>query len=154
MNKVARKLVVLAGAGVGAGIARRARSRRQANDQNGGARWLTVTVYRPIGEVEGHLPTVITDLGDLVELRLRQAPGDRGTELAAKLNEGYSDSGFLKRLAGRDPSQEVRTALREAKSLLEAGEIIHADTPPSTHPGLGGKVLEFATERAGGEGRL
>jgi hypothetical protein len=154
MNKLAKKLAVLAGAGVSAGIAHRARSRGQANGEKDGARWLPVTVYRPIGDVEGHLPTPITDLGDMVEVRVRPAPGDRGTEIAAKLKDGsHSDSGFLKRLAGRDPNQEVRRALREAKSLLEAGEVVQADIP-STHPGLRGKVLELATERADGEGRL
>jgi hypothetical protein len=57
------------------------------------------------------------------------------------------------RISGRDPNQQLRLALRQAKSLLETGDIVRPD-PPSTHPGPGGRVVQLASKRARGEGRL
>lgn len=145
------KLAILAGAAVGVTAARRSPGvRRRGDDVN---RWLAVTVNRPIGEVEeAGLPAPLAELGDRVEVRVRPAGGDKGTELAARLREP-GPTGVVARVAGQDPRQEVRLALRHAKSLLETGEVLQPD-PPSTHPGPGGKVVARASRLAGGEGRL
>jgi hypothetical protein len=45
-------------------------------------------------------------------------------------------------------------ALRKAKSLIETGDVIQPDTPPSTHPGPVGRVLQVITRKSRGEGRL
>jgi hypothetical protein len=44
--------------------------------------------------------------------------------------------------------------LRDAKSLIETGEVLRPDEPGSAHPTAAGKVLGFALRVSGGEGRL
>jgi hypothetical protein len=148
MSKAA--LSVLVAAGVTA--ARRISSRSPARQGEEAGRWLAVTVYRPVEEVRGRLPEPIIELGDRVEVRVEPASSDKGTELAVRLRDP-GPSGSAARLAGRDPRQQVRKALRRAKSLLETGDVLRPD-PPSTHPGVGGKLVALASRRAGGEGRL
>ncbi|CAL9640163.1 hypothetical protein [Streptomyces sp. Tu 3180] len=136
---------------------RRARSGNRADDR-AGDRWLTVTVNRPMTDVrpDGRLPASLQRLEDRIDVRVRPAPGDRGTELAARLKEPPSDlsSSLPARLAGQDPRQEVRVALREAKALLEAGEVLRPDAPPTTRPTAGGRLVGLIGRRSGGEGVL
>jgi hypothetical protein len=84
------------------------------------------------------------------------APGGRGTELGLRpvTPPQAGLPGLVARLRGSDPRQELRSALRDAKSLIETGEVIRPDEPPSTHPTATGKLLDLAISRAGGEGRL
>ena len=88
---------------------------------------------------------------------MRPAPGGRGTELAARLRSGTAPSGLggiAARAAGNDPRQQVRSALRQSKQLLETGEVLSPDEPSTTRRTLRSLPLELATRRAGGEGRL
>ncbi|MFF8032874.1 MULTISPECIES: hypothetical protein [unclassified Streptomyces] len=141
----------------GAAVVRRARSGGPADDR-AGDRWLTVTVNRPMTDVmpDGKPPAPLRRLEDRIDVRVRPAPGDRGTELAARLKEPPSalSSSPPARLAGRDPRQEVRAALRDAKAVLEAGEVLRPDTPPTTRPTPGGKLVGLLGRRSGGEGVL
>ncbi|QFZ18727.1 hypothetical protein [Saccharothrix syringae] len=150
------QLVAAAGVGV-AGIraARRAMSGHRDEGDAARDRWLVVTVLRAPNEVvsDGSLPAPLAELGDLVEVRVRPAPGDKGTELAARLTRRGPTSTSA-RVEGEDPRQRVRTALREAKSILEVGEIVRPDAPPTTHPGPAGRLVSKATHIAQGEGRL
>jgi hypothetical protein len=101
------------------------------------------------------LPFPLREYGDRIETWIRPAPGDRGTELAVRLKEPQPDAHSLpSRLTGRDPRQDLRRALREAKALLETGEVMRADTPPTTHDTPGGKLVGLLSRRAGGEGVL
>jgi hypothetical protein len=151
------RLVTVAGAGVvGIRAVRRAMSGPSRDDDEAARnRWLAVTVLRSPEEVvaDGKLPAPLAELGDLVEVQVRPAPGDKGTELAARLTRPGPTS-VSARVQGKDPRQKVRTALREAKSILEVGEIVRADSPPTTHPGPGGRLVQKATDIAQGEGRL
>ncbi|MEU1054645.1 hypothetical protein [Streptomyces sp. NPDC005876] len=135
---------------------RKARSGRTADDR-AGDRWLTVTVNRPPAEVRpDDLPEPLARFPGEIEVRVRPAPGDRGTELAARLTEPppAPATSLPARLAGEDPRQDLRLALRRTKALLEAGEILLPDAPPTTRPTPGGKLVEMFTRRAGGEGVL
>jgi len=58
------------------------------------------------------------------------------------------------RLTGRDPRWAVRRALREAKCLLETGEILGPDQPPTTRRTLFNRPLELATRHGREEGLL
>ncbi|MFD6245926.1 hypothetical protein [Streptomyces roseolus] len=90
-------------------------------------------------------------------MRVRPAPGDRGTELAVRSNRPVPRraASLPSRLAGRDPRQEVRTALREAKSLLEAGEVMLPDAPPTARGRTpAGRLVGLVSRRSGGEGVL
>jgi hypothetical protein len=105
---------------------------------------------------EGRLPEPLAGLGDAVEVRLRPAPGGRGTELAARLRDGApaGPGAAVARIAGKDPRQEVRAALRQSRQLLETGEVLTPDEQPTARRTLHSLPLELATRRARGEGRL
>lgn len=146
---------VLALAGVGVEAARRLR--RVATGQ-GAARELVVTVNRPPDEVapQGEFPDQLTALGDQVQLHVRPAPGGKGTELAARVlaQQPAGFRGAARRVAGKDPRQEVRRALREAKSVLETGEVLEAQRTGTTERTLLGLPIDLATRRSAGEGQL
>jgi hypothetical protein len=128
-------------------------------ETNGGAdRWHVVTVNRPPEEVSpgGRLPEPLAELGDQIEVQIRPAPGDRGMELAARFRGRVPSglSGAAARLTGQDPRQSVRAALREAKMLIETGEVLRPDESPTTRRTPINLPLELAVRRARGEGRL
>jgi hypothetical protein len=141
--------VLLTGAGAAAAWWSYRRRRPQ-----GEAR-LVVTVNRPVAEVrvDGRLPDPLERLGESVTLDVRPAPGGRGTEIEARLADA-TPAGPVARLAGADPRQPVRRALREAKSLLETGEVVRPDEPSTSRPTPLGRALDVVTRRAAGEGRL
>jgi hypothetical protein len=153
MRRLIGAAMVIGGTGVAA-----ARWLLQRQDHEAGNRPLAVTVNRPPDEVapEGRLPEPLRRVAELADFDVRPAPGDRGTEIHARLTEPVPGGarGVAARITGDDPRQPVREALREAKSLLETGEVLRADAPPSTHPTPAGKVLDLVTRRSGGEGRL
>jgi hypothetical protein len=147
---------VAAGLAAGAVVVMR-RSQAGPADPSAADRWLTVTVNRdPVDIRPGTLPPPLREYGDRIETRIGPAPGDRGTELAIRLREPRQGAahGVAARLAGRDPRQDLRRALRDAKSLLETGEVLEPDAPPTTRETPGGKLVGLLTRRAGGEGVL
>jgi hypothetical protein len=155
----AAKVLLTAGAGIlaGAAIAVR-RMRDDASTTPTAERWLTVTVNRAPGDLQADkLPTPLHEYGDLVETRISPAPGDRGTELAVRLRErpSQASSSAPSRLAGDDPRQELRRALRDAKALLETGEVVRSDTTPATTRATpGSRLIGLLSRRAEGEGVL
>jgi hypothetical protein len=121
-------------------------------------RWHAVTVYRSPDQImpEGRLPDPLAALGDKVDVQVRPAPGDKGTEIAARVR-GQVPAGIAElaaRAAGTDPRQPVRKALRETKMLLETGEILERDRPSTTRRTITNLPLELVLRRAGEEGRL
>jgi hypothetical protein len=175
-RKMKAKTLVIGGlvaAGGGALLLRRQTAARLAGNvvdsnaqTNGGTngrsvqqdRWHAVTVNRTPEEVssEKPLPGPLTELGDKIEVQIRPAPGDKGTEIAARVRGSVPSGpmGAYARLSNNDPRQALRKALRETKSLLETGEVLKPDTRPSTKPTPGGKLLGIATSRSWEEGRL
>jgi hypothetical protein len=146
-----------AAAGLTAGAVVVRRSKERPDDPAAVDRWLTVTINRAPGDIQPEkLPSPLREYGDRIETRIIPAPGDRGTELAVRLKDPQPDAArsLPARLAGRDQRQDLRRALREAKALLEAGEVMRPDTPPTTHETPGGKLVGLLSRRAGGEGVL
>ncbi|HWG99278.1 MAG TPA: hypothetical protein VNV66_08145 [Pilimelia sp.] len=121
-------------------------------------RWHVLTVHVPAERVmsAGGLPEPLARLRDAVEVRLRPAPGGRGTEIAVRLRAGEPSGlrGVLARLRGRDPRWAVRRGLRETRSLLETGEVLRPSQPPTTRPTLLSRPLAFATRHGREEGLL
>ena len=145
-------------------LVRQLRAARQPAMADGGkgrrrdTRWLAVTVDGEPDQVApgGQLPEPLAALGDRIEVRVRPAPGGKGTELAARLRDRPSSGTALGRLNGSDPQADLRSALRRAKQLIEVGEVLAADPIPhgertATPAGL---VLESVTRRADREGVL
>jgi hypothetical protein len=153
--------VAAAGAGI---LVVRSLQRRAEGETSGGAgsssRWRSVTILRAPEEVMpgGQLPAPLAALGDLVEVEVAAAPGGRGSELRARLRnaEPTGAASALARVKREDPRQQVRAALREAKQLLEVGEVLRVDPVPhgERKNTPGGALIEYATRRASGEGLL
>jgi hypothetical protein len=115
-------------------------------------------VNRPLEQIapDGQLPEPLARLADTVEVQIRPAPPDRGTELAVRLRN-RSPSGFrgvTARLRGRDPRYAVRSALRETKQLVETGQVLRPDKPPTTRRTVTNRPQQFVTRHAREEGRL
>lgn len=127
------------GAGAIAGFAVIARRRRAAEPD----RWHSITINCS-PEKLGPLPAPLDELDFPVEVRIQPAPGDRGTELAARV------------APSADPERVrlLRAALRGARSLAETGEVLLPDAPATTKPTLRSAPLAYATKHGREEGRL
>ncbi|MEV4121838.1 hypothetical protein [Micromonospora sp. NPDC049645] len=105
------------------------------------ARWEVVTVDRPPEQVlpDGQWPEPLRLLDGAVEVRVRPAPGDRGTELAARPRAGVTPpTGLAAHLVGDDPGLLVRRTLRQVKQRVEAGEVLRADRSALDRPEVHG----------------
>jgi hypothetical protein len=125
-------------------LQRRRRSGPYARSPEG---WKSVTVLADAATVApgGAYPAPLAALADRLEIRLRPASQDRGTEVHARALRG----------ADVDP-QTLRAALRDAKSLVEAG-VVQASAPrPHGHrPGTPfGAAIDTADAHAKGTGLL
>jgi hypothetical protein len=120
-----------------------------------GDRWHSVTIDRTPEEV-GSPPQPLGELGHTVEIRIRPAPGDRGTEVAARIREELPTGlgRVTSKLRNDDPVRHLRRALREARQLAEIGEVLLPDAPPTTDRTVTGAPLAYATRHAREEGRL
>jgi hypothetical protein len=156
MKTLAKGLMAAAAAaGAAAGTRLAARTTSPLRDHPPRNRWLMVTINCPPERLDD-LPAPVTRLLDQAEVAIRPAPGDRGTELGLRLREPppAGPAGLAARLTGDDPRRELRSALRDAKSLVETGEVIEPAEPPATRQTLLAKPLELAIRRSGKEGRL
>nr|WP_244454615.1 hypothetical protein [Micromonospora echinofusca] len=98
-------------------------------------RWEVVTVNRSRTDLlpSGELPAPLARLGHAVQVRLRPAPGGKGTELAARPRGGdVGLPGMAAHLTGDDPRLAVRAALRETKQLAETGQVLDPGADPPT----------------------
>jgi len=157
----------LAGAGAGVGVAAVAtaaaavvgRRHRRRPDEGAGSpqesrsRWQAVTILAQPQDVLGadDTPPFFDDLRDSVEVEARPAPADKGTELRARLREPASSEDDA-----AEAAKEIRVALRRAKQVIEAGEVLRVDPTPHGERKATptGAVVDEATERADEEGLL
>ncbi len=104
---------------------------RPANGGHPASGWLAVTVLREPSEIDtASLPAPLAEYGDRIEVRVRPASDDKGTELAARLRDRPSSGSAAHRLSGKDPQADLRSALRRAKQLIEVGEVLAVDPAP------------------------
>lgn len=158
----------LAGAGAGVGVAAVAtaaaavvvgRRHRRRPDEGAGSpqesrsRWQAVTILAQPQDVLGadDTPPFFDDLRDTVEVEARPAPADKGTELRARLREPASSEDDA-----AEAAKEIRVALRRAKQVIEAGEVLRVDPTPHGERKATptGAVVDEATDRADEEGLL
>jgi hypothetical protein len=166
MKQAVKGVVVVAATAASGVVAQRVVSRRKgrwpahAIGSRTEPRWRFVTIDRAPQDVlgpGGALPPPLDELADRIEVKVRPAPGNRGTELGVRLRDGEPAglASLTARATGDDPRLALRSALRQAKQRLETGEVLRADeNQPTTHPTLAGKALDLVARRAGGEGRL
>jgi hypothetical protein len=141
MNRMMTGLVVVAAGGAGVVLYQRLRHGSATEPEPD--RWHSVTVNCSPEEL-GPKPPPLDELGFPVEVRIRPAPEDRGTELAARVASG----------ADHERVQQLRSALRAARSLAEVGEVLRPDSPGTTDPTLTSAPLAYATRHGREEGRL
>lgn len=129
-------------AGVGGLVATRAVVGRRGRAVPAASRSAhAVTVARPVDYVAAHMPEELADGGDAVEVRLREAPGDRGTEIhVRRANDEVSDD-------------DIREALRTGKSRLETGDVLQPGVATTT-PTMLNRGLRAVTRRGRRKGLL
>ncbi|MDI6100233.1 hypothetical protein QLQ12_16635 [Actinoplanes sp. NEAU-A12] len=139
MSRTGKALLIVVPLAAGAAVAvKRRRAGTPVSRRNH-----VVTVYRPLSELESApLPGTLKEIADETEISMRPAPGDRGTEIAVHIPEGSNVS-----------DGDVRRALRETRSLLEAGDVLLPSGPPATETTALNRPLQAAT-RHGREGGL
>ena len=126
--------------------------RMPSNPREPRSGWHGVTICREPQEVfpTGEPPAPFAALGDAVEVQVRKAPGGRGTELRARLRPHPKQNGSSP--GGPVDADRLRAALREAKQLIEVGEVLRVDPAPHgprKHTPTGA-LVDIATRRAGG----
>ena len=146
--KPQRIAVAAGGASVAAAaivILRRRARLSQPTQRDERTRWRVVTIARSRDEIApgGVLPPPLAAIADQVDVEFADAPGDRGTELRARLRSGGS----------LEPS-DLRIALRQSKQLIEAGEIAVVDPHPhgrrkTTPQGVALDVIAAASKGKG-----
>ncbi|GLY92480.1 hypothetical protein Airi02_104080 [Actinoallomurus iriomotensis] len=150
MKRVAGGLGLLA---AGMGVARWAINRPSARERELKNRWIMVTVNCSPQRLASRadLPEPITRLGDAVDIKIAPAPGDRGTELGARLRDlpRTKVAGMVHRHPEEDPRRMVEQALRDAKAIIETGEVLRGEWPAAAQAAQAGKLLEFAGRRGG-----
>ena len=121
--------------------------------QESRSRWQAVTILAQPQDVLGadDAPSSFDDLRDTVEVEARPAPGDKGTELRARLRERASTND-----AADEAAKSIRVALRRAKQVIEAGEVLRVDPTPHGERTATptGAIVDEATDRADEEGLL
>ena len=109
-------------------------------------RWRAVTVLTEPAQLQAAPPAPLAAFGDRLEVRVTPAPGERGAELAARFRGPVTE----------EEIGELRAALREAKALVEVGEVLRVDPQPHGHrkPTPQGAALEGMTAEAPKQGVL
>ncbi|GLK17287.1 hypothetical protein [Herbiconiux flava] len=152
------KTAVAAGAAgvVAIGLVARTLVRKQP-ESDGDSRhpegWKAVTVLGdPSAFEQGAYPEPLQRLAEGLEVRVQPAPGDKGFEVHARVKDDAD-----KALFGDDePDQALRAALRDAKQLIETGEVLRAvPRPHGKRPTtLFGVAVDKAEDEAKGGGVL
>jgi hypothetical protein len=109
--------------------------------------WLAVTVFREPSDIDtAQLPAPLAEFGEQIEVRVRPAADGKGTELAVRRRDRQPSGTALRRLSGND----LRAALRQAKQLIEVGEVLAVDPAPHGRRTAtpGGMLLETWTRVA------
>ncbi|MFE9958489.1 hypothetical protein [Micromonospora sp. NPDC005299] len=140
MGRLAGAGLTLVVAGAGRSLVRRHRRGPPTADPRPGRRQVVTVAGRPEEVLPpGRWPEPLRRLDGAVELSARPAPGGRGTELAARLLAGGPTlPGLAAHLLGDDPGRFLRQVLREAKQLVETGEVLRADRSRLDRPATAG----------------
>jgi hypothetical protein len=148
-----KTVVAVGAAGVAAGLVARSLVREKRESDGDGRHpegWKAVTILGDSAAFAASgYPEPLRRIAGVLELRIDPAPGDRGFEVHARLREGADVQAVI---GDDDPDQ----ALRDAKQLFEAGEILRAIPRPHGHRSstLFGKAVDKAEDEAKGEGVL
>ena len=116
--------------------------------------WLAVTVFGDHDTVLADgLPAPLADLRDRVQVDVRRAPADKGTEIAARVIDSGDADASDDAAALHD---RLRQALRESKQLLETGQVMRVDPQPAGERSSSpvGKAIDVAQTHGRDKGVL
>jgi uncharacterized membrane protein len=104
-----------------------------------GVEWDAETIEDRPNELIAWRSVSDSDVPNAGQVRFRDAPGDRGTEVIVELKyqpPGGRIGALIAKLFGEEPSQQVKSDLRRLKQVLEVGEVVHSDASiyPGPHP--------------------
>ncbi|MEU4244083.1 hypothetical protein [Actinoplanes sp. NPDC026619] len=140
MRLMTRAVLVTAVTAALGGTTYRVVARRRSASAPSSGRRHVITVQRPFDEIAEVLPEPLSAYHGALDVQLRAAPADRGTEISARaLNDTVSDG-------------DIRRLLRESRSLLEVGDVLQPGGPTSTPTALNAPLR--AATRHGREGGL
>jgi hypothetical protein len=158
--RLSKTAFVIAGASTAAVLAGQAVYQRGSRPVGGahGEGWKSVTILAPRNRIyaAGRYPQPVQSLVAWLELRLEDAPGDRGTELHVRFRPGPVPRRMIHRATGAKPDDALRIALRDSKQLVETGQIVLVHPRPHgtrTHS-PGGLLIDLLERRAKGKGVL
>jgi uncharacterized membrane protein len=104
-----------------------------------GVEWDAETIEDRPNELIAWRSVSDSDVPNTGQVRFRDAPGNRGTEVIVELKyqpPGGRIGALIAKLFGEEPSQQVKSDLRRLKQVLEVGEVVHSDASiyPGPHP--------------------
>jgi hypothetical protein len=103
-----------------------ARKRAATSSSQTDPRWKVVSVNASAGEAaRAALPAPLVEIRDLIDIRITDAPGRHGVELAARPVPHTAHN--------KDLEGQIRRALRESKQLLEVGYVMSNHPQPEGH---------------------
>lgn len=154
---MARARWILGIGALGAGAAAIAVMRTRSAPAPDPTRWNVVSIEGADALLTATEPPPPLDrLGDRIQWRVVAAPGDKGVELRARPTASAAREGTGAGGDDRETRREVRSALREAKQLIEVGEVLRRDPAPegkrSATPG--GALVDALSRKSGEEGVL
>jgi hypothetical protein len=127
----------------------RLKERVRPGDGEDDRRWLVVTIDRTEAEIApaGLLPAQLAELGSAVEVEMRPAPGQRGTELAVRALPAPEPGSAAQGDVDVSPGH-LRQVLRQVKQVAEVGEVLIAEPrPEGRRPAtLAGKLVDKAEQ--------
>ncbi|MCS5497787.1 hypothetical protein NY547_11115 [Cnuibacter physcomitrellae] len=148
--------VAVGAAGIAVGVVARSLVKGRSESDGDGRHpegWKAVTVLGdPAAFEQGGYDEPLQRLVEVLEVRVQLAPGDKGFEVHARVKDGADPAVF----GDDDPEQALRAALRDAKQIVETGEVLrpvprpHGERPTT----LFGAVVDKAEDEAKGEGVL
>jgi hypothetical protein len=140
MRPMTRAVLAIAATAAAGRTTYRIVTKRRSRKASASGRRHVITVHRPLAEIAEVLPEPLTAYHGALEVQLRAAPAERGTEISVRaLNDTVSDG-------------DIRRLLRESRSLLEVGDVLQPGGPTTTPTTLN-RPLRAAT-RHGREGGL
>jgi hypothetical protein len=110
---------------------------------------VVATIAASVGEVAAAWEAQTDDEAEPVDggVEYLPAPGERGTEVHARVDPDAGPSGVLSRLRGGSPEQRSRERLRRVKAMVESGEVVTTEGQPSGRGPLGEAVTRAVTRR-------
>ena len=132
--------------------------KRSAQKKVSQERWRAVTVLASPDVIsrDGEYPAPLQAVAEFLDVRTSPAPDGVSTELRARLKPAKTAAEGIRKLTGLAPESAIRTALRDAKQIVETGEVLRVLPRPEGHrPATpGGVLVDLAEQRAKGKGVL